>query len=307
MLKCLLSQPDLLICDEPTAALDAANSKLVMEALKEAGKNIPVLIVSHDMALCNQYASRICKLGNGYISKDKIISEQKEYHLKQSRKINRPVKEYLYLIKKMIISRPGDSLIKAVIMSLLIFSLYAGINFFSSVSGKSDAKYKWTTGENLLITIGNEENKSDENKTTASYQVIEPIYSIYDFYTKQDVQNVLNEVDEVIGYRAGWDTSIYDWYLPRYTYDEAKKVLETVDPKRPSTQKLAASIELFESQGGPEHEIRNEKIFFYYYGYDGFKDCTNYFPDDSISNSIYFDYIYYIDTVVYQMKNDYQF
>lgn len=307
VLKCLLSQPDLLICDEPTAALDAANSKLVMEALKEAGKNIPVLIVSHDMALCNQYASRICKLENGYISEDKIISEQKEYHLKQSGKIKRPVKEYLYLIKKMIISRPGDSLIKAVIMSLLIFSLYAGINFFSSVSGKSDAKYKWTTGENLLITIGNEENKSDENKTTASYQVIEPIYSIYDFYTKQDVQNVLNEVDEVIGYRAGWDTSIYDWYLPRYTYDEAKKVLETVDPKRPSTQKLAASIELFESQGGPEHEIRNEKIFFYYYGYDGFKDCTNYFPDDSISNSIYFDYIYYRDIVVYQMNNDYQF
>ena len=307
VLKCLLSQPDLLICDEPTAALDAANSKLVMEALKEAGKNIPVLIVSHDKALCNQYASRICKLENGYISEDKIISEQKEYHLQQSRKINRPVKEYLYLIKKMIISRPGDSLIKAVIMSLLIFSLYAGINFFSSVSGKSDAKYKWTTGENLLITIGNEENKSDENKTAESYRVVEPIYSTYDFYTKQDVQNVLNEVDEVIGYRAGWDTGIYDLYLPRYTYDEAKRVLETADPKRPSTQKLAARIELFESQGGPEHEIRNEKIFFYYYGYDGFKDCTDYFPDDSISNSIYFDYIYYRDIVVYQMKNDYQF
>ena len=67
VLKCLLSHPDLLICDEPTAALDEANSKLVMEALKEAGKNIPVLIVSHDMALCNQYASRICKLENGYI------------------------------------------------------------------------------------------------------------------------------------------------------------------------------------------------------------------------------------------------
>lgn len=311
VLKCLLSQPDLLICDEPTAALDAANSKLVMEALKEAGKNIPVLIVSHDKALCNQYASRICKLKNGYISEDKIISEQKEYHLKQPRKINRPVKEYLYLIKKMIISRPGDSLIKAVIMSLLIFSLYAGINFFSSVSGKSDAKYKWTTGENLLITIGNEESKSDENKTTESYQVVEPIYSTYDFYTKQDIQNVLNEVDEVIGYRAGWDTDIYDWsnYELELTYDEAKKVLETADPKRPSTQKLAASIEFFESQGqgGPEHEIRNEKIFFYYYGYDGFKDCTDYFPDDSISNSIYFDYIYYRDIVVYQMNSDYQF
>lgn len=311
VLKCLLSQPDLLICDEPTAALDAANSKLVMEALKEAGKNIPVLIVSHDKALCNQYASRICKLKNGYISEDKIISEQKEYHLKQPGKINRPVKEYLYLIKKMIISRPGDSLIKAVIMSLLIFSLYAGINFFSSVSGKSDAKYKWTTGENLLITIGNEESKSDENKTTESYQVVEPIYSTYDFYTKQDIQNVLNEVDEVIGYRAGWDTDIYDWsnYELELTYDEAKKVLETADPKRPSTQKLAASIEFFESQGqgGPEHEIRNEKIFFYYYGYDGFKDCTDYFPDDSISNSIYFDYIYYRDIVVYQMNSDYQF
>lgn len=308
VLKCLLSQPDLLICDEPTAALDAANSKLVMEALKEAGKNIPVLIVSHDKALCNQYASRICKLKNGYISEDKIISEQKEYHLKQPRKINRPVKEYLYLIKKMIISRPGDSLIKAVIMSLLIFSLYAGINFFSSVSGKSDAKYKWTTGENLLITIGNEENQSDENKTTESYQVVEPIYSTYDFYTKQDIQNVLNEVDEVIGYRAGWDTGIYDWsiYIPMCTYDEAKKVLETADPKRPSTRKLAASIEFFESEGGPEHEIRNEKIFQYSYYMDGFKN-NNYYPNDLISNSIYFNYIFYIDMVVYQMKNDYQF
>ena len=307
VLKCLLSQPDLLICDEPTAALDAANSKLVMEALKEAGKNIPVLIVSHDKALCNQYASRICKLENGYISEDKIIIEQKEYHLKRPGKINRPVKEYLYLIKKMIISRPGDSLIKAVIMSLLIFSLYAGINFFSSVSGKSDAKYKWTTGENLLITIGNEENKSDENKTAESYQVADPLYSTYDFYTKQDVQNVLNEVDEVIGYRAGWDTGIYDWsnYEPKLTYDEAKKVLETADPKRPSTQKLAASIEFFESEGGPEHVVRNEKRFPYAYYMDGFKNID--YPNDLISNSIYFDYIYYIDTVVYQMKNDYQF
>lgn len=304
VLKCLLSQPDLLICDEPTAALDAANSNLVMEALKEAGKNIPVLIVSHDMTLCNQYASRICKLENGYISEDKIISEQKEYHLKQSRKINRPVKEYLYLIKKMIISRPGDSLIKAVIMSLLIFSLYAGINFFSSVSGKSDAKYKWTTGENLLITIGNEENKSDENKTTASYRVVEPIYSTYDFYTKQDVQNVLNEVDEVIGYRAGWDTGIYDWsnYLPRYTYDEAEKVLETADPKRPSTQILIDFAETYKDTAK-----RNEGIIAYFYYYDGFKDCRGYYPDDLIGTSICFNKLFYMDTVVYQMKNDYQF
>ena len=71
----LISKPFMLLCDEPTGALDSMNSEKVMEVLKDISKDILVIVVSHDLNLLKKYSDDILYLKNGEI-KNKINSNE---------------------------------------------------------------------------------------------------------------------------------------------------------------------------------------------------------------------------------------
>lgn len=71
----LISKPFMLLCDEPTGALDSMNSEKVMEVLKDISKDILVIVVSHDLNLLKKYSDDILYLKNGKI-KNKINSNE---------------------------------------------------------------------------------------------------------------------------------------------------------------------------------------------------------------------------------------
>ena len=77
ILRALINSPNILLCDEPTGALDSENSKRVMEILKKASKNKLVLMVSHNEELVKEYSDRIITLKDGAIIKDESIHEIK--------------------------------------------------------------------------------------------------------------------------------------------------------------------------------------------------------------------------------------
>lgn len=66
--RALVHNPSLIICDEPTAALDAETGEQVMEMMKEIGKTADrsVIIVTHDNRIF-KYADRIVEMNDGYI------------------------------------------------------------------------------------------------------------------------------------------------------------------------------------------------------------------------------------------------
>lgn len=72
--RALVNNPDILLADEPTGALDTETSIQVMELLKEVAKDRLVVMVTHNPDLAYEYANRIVKLKDG-----KIISDTNPY------------------------------------------------------------------------------------------------------------------------------------------------------------------------------------------------------------------------------------
>ncbi len=68
--RALINDPEILLADEPTGALDSATSVQVMDLLKEVAQDRLVVMVTHNPELAHQYATRIVELADGHITAD---------------------------------------------------------------------------------------------------------------------------------------------------------------------------------------------------------------------------------------------
>lgn len=68
--RALINDPEILLADEPTGALDSATSVQVMDLLKEVARDRLVIMVTHNPELAHQYATRIVELADGRITAD---------------------------------------------------------------------------------------------------------------------------------------------------------------------------------------------------------------------------------------------
>ena len=70
--RALVNNPDIILADEPTGALDTETSVQVMELLKEVAKEKLVIMVTHNPELAEQYSTRIVRLKDGEIVSDSM-------------------------------------------------------------------------------------------------------------------------------------------------------------------------------------------------------------------------------------------
>ncbi len=70
--RALVNNPDILLADEPTGALDSATSLQVMELLKEIARDRLVIMVTHNPELAEKYSTRIIKLLDGEVISDSM-------------------------------------------------------------------------------------------------------------------------------------------------------------------------------------------------------------------------------------------
>ncbi len=70
--RALVNDPDILLADEPTGALDSATSVQIMEILKEISKDKLIVMVTHNPELAELYSTRIVKLQDGIIVSDSM-------------------------------------------------------------------------------------------------------------------------------------------------------------------------------------------------------------------------------------------
>ncbi len=70
--RAIVNDPDILLADEPTGALDTATSVQIMEILSEIAKDKLVIMVTHNPELAEQYSTRIVKLRDGKVTDDSM-------------------------------------------------------------------------------------------------------------------------------------------------------------------------------------------------------------------------------------------
>ena len=68
--RAIVNNPDIILADEPTGALDTETSKQVMDILKEIAKDRLVIMVTHNPDLANEYSTRIIRMLDGLVTDD---------------------------------------------------------------------------------------------------------------------------------------------------------------------------------------------------------------------------------------------
>jgi len=76
--RALVNDPQVILADEPTGALDTKTSKQIMELIKDISKEKLVIMVTHNPDLAREYASRIIELKDGEVVKDTKPSKNKD-------------------------------------------------------------------------------------------------------------------------------------------------------------------------------------------------------------------------------------
>jgi len=141
--RALINDPDILLADEPTGALDSETSKQIMDLLKEVAKEKLVIMVTHNPELAQEYSSRIVKLKDGKVIDDtnpydgkKNTKEALEVEKQKSTKTSMNLQTALSLSLNNLMTKKGRTILTAFAGSIgiigiaLILSLSNGLNSY---------------------------------------------------------------------------------------------------------------------------------------------------------------------------------
>lgn len=162
--RSLVNNPDIILADEPTGALDSKTSKEIMKLIKKVSKGKLVIMVTHNEELASTYSNRIINLKDGKIISDTnpYTEEEKEKNTIKFRKTKMSFKEALSLSLNNIMTKKGRTLLTAFASSIGII----GIALILSLSNGFDKKvneYEKGIMSAMPIIISKESMNMDED------------------------------------------------------------------------------------------------------------------------------------------------
>lgn len=177
--RSIINNPSILLCDEPTGALDNKNGNKIMQILKKLSKKMLVIVVTHDKSLADNFSDRIIEISDG-----KIIEDNKPSRIKNIKPTYYTKKfkiKFKYILK--IIFNNLKLNIKRNIM--IIFAFFIGLLALSTVlaisSGFSSSLKKY------------EKSSLSEYPIIISESSIDAMEEIDNIFSSQE-----NESDKII-------------------------------------------------------------------------------------------------------------
>ena len=162
--RALVNDPDILLADEPTGALDTETSIQVMELLKKVAKDRLVIMVTHNSELAEEYSTRIVKLRDGKIISDSnpYLTDNEQPQSRESRgmaKMN--FSTALSLSFNNLLTKKGRTLLTAFAGSIgiigiaLILALSTGVNnYIANIQKDTMTSYPITLNAQTLNASG---------------------------------------------------------------------------------------------------------------------------------------------------------
>ena len=174
--RALVNDPEIIMADEPTGALDTETSLQILELIKEIAKDKLIIMVTHNPELAEEYASRIIKFKDGKLISDSNPVEEKdkakkELNLKQTKM---SFKTALSLSFTNLMTKKGRTTLTALAGSIgiigiaLILSLSHGMqSYIDRVQEETLSSYPLMIQEqsiNMQDMMANMEHKKTEKK-----------------------------------------------------------------------------------------------------------------------------------------------
>ncbi len=101
--RAFVKNPDVIIADEPTAALDSRTSKEILDLLADLCRNKLLIIATHNKSIVRDYASRVIELRSGYVVRDQLITDPSKVRVDElDLVIDKEIKEDEEKIKQLI-------------------------------------------------------------------------------------------------------------------------------------------------------------------------------------------------------------
>ena len=163
--RALANDPDIILADEPTGALDSNTSVQIMELIKEIAKDKLVIMVTHNAELANQYANRIVEFKDGELISDSNPIKKDE-KVKEKYKIKKTAMSFLTALKlsfNNIRTKKGRTLLTAFASSIGII----GIALILSLSNGFDIEienFERDTLSSMPIMITEDAMELSEDK-----------------------------------------------------------------------------------------------------------------------------------------------
>lgn len=137
--RALVNNPDILLADEPTGALDSETSVQIMDILKDIAKDRLVIMVTHNPELANEYSNRIIRLLDGRVTDDTnpflVEEEQKNASKNKKKKISMSFLTALALSLNNLMTKKTRTILTAFAGSIGIIGIALIMSLSSGMQG----------------------------------------------------------------------------------------------------------------------------------------------------------------------------
>ena len=252
--RALINNPDILLADEPTGALDSETSIQVMELLKEIAKDKLVIMVTHNPELAEKYSTRIVRIKDGLLTDDSDPFEPEQADAPSDTKKKRVSMSFLTAISlslNNLLTKKGRTILTAFAGSIgiigiaLILSLSTGINdYINEIQEATLSSYPIQIFEETADTaalmnamMDNSPHNDDDGEKAELGNIVYGNTSVYEVFNslnssakqKNDMPAIKNflDNDETIQANASSVSYSYDVQMPIFTKDPTGKILKS--------------------------------------------------------------------------------
>ena len=143
--RALITNPTIILADEPTGALDEKSSKIVMSTLKEISKEHLVVMVTHNERMAKEYADRMIEISYGKILNDENIQKAPQITVNREplKKVHLPFHSSFKWSCRNVVKKKGRSIPIAIAIAIglaaagLVLSMTKGVNDFVAEAQKN--------------------------------------------------------------------------------------------------------------------------------------------------------------------------
>ncbi len=189
--RAIVNDPDILLADEPTGALDTKTSVQIMELIKEIAKDKLVIMVTHNPELAKEYSTRIIELKDGKVMSDSNPYDGKQEEIEETevkknktKKTSMNLKTALSLSLNNLMTKKGRTILTAFAGSIgiigiaLILSLSSGVSdYIARVQEEALTSYPLTIQESSIDITSAITEKQEELMKGEKNQKKNKIYS----------------------------------------------------------------------------------------------------------------------------------